>query len=165
MPIYEFYCPRCHKIFSFRSARVDTETRPRCPGCSGDTLERRVSRFAVTSSSRGSGDDDTGLPVDEARMERALDALGGDLDKVDEHDPRALARFMRRFSQETGMDFGERYEEAVRRLERGEDPDAVEADLPPESEGDDDITQFFRARVTSDRRSRPPARDDTLYDM
>lgn len=166
MPIYEFYCPHCHKIYSFRSMRIDTQTRPSCPGCSRDSLERRISAFSVASSmSRGADADGPELPVDEAKMERALEALGSEVDKVDEKDPRALARFMRRFSRETGMDFGERYEEALRRLEHGEDPDAVEADMPPDTEGDEDISQFFRAKVTRERRSLPPARDNTLYDM
>jgi putative FmdB family regulatory protein len=33
MPIYEFYCPDCHTVFSFFSSRIDTAVRPACPQC------------------------------------------------------------------------------------------------------------------------------------
>ena len=46
MPIYEFYCPDCHTIFNFFSARIETEKRPDCPRCGRSKLERRMSVFS-----------------------------------------------------------------------------------------------------------------------
>ena len=33
MPIYEFACPKCRKIFSFLSKRVNPDRTPECPKC------------------------------------------------------------------------------------------------------------------------------------
>ena len=33
MPIYEFACPRCRRIFSFLSRRVNPSHTPACPKC------------------------------------------------------------------------------------------------------------------------------------
>ena len=48
---------------------------------------------------------------------------------MDESDPRQLGRLMRRMSEITGEPMEEEMQEAVRRLEAGEDPDKVEEDL------------------------------------
>ena len=45
MPIYEFYCPDCHTVFSFFSSAVDTAASPACPRCSRPGLGRRPSRL------------------------------------------------------------------------------------------------------------------------
>ena len=33
MPIYEFYCPHCHRVFNFLSRAVNTDKTPDCPQC------------------------------------------------------------------------------------------------------------------------------------
>ncbi len=46
MPIYEFYCKKCHMIFSFFSSTVNTDKRPLCPKCRKVKLERQMSLFS-----------------------------------------------------------------------------------------------------------------------
>lgn len=46
MPIYEFYCSRCHMIFNFFSTTINTEKRPNCPRCRKTRLVRQMSAFA-----------------------------------------------------------------------------------------------------------------------
>ena len=46
MPIYEFACPKCRKIFNFLSKKVAPERRPSCPKCGHPKLTRQVSAFA-----------------------------------------------------------------------------------------------------------------------
>ena len=48
MPIYEFACPRCRKIFNFLSRRVNPSRLPVCPKCGNKKLEKQVSRFAMS---------------------------------------------------------------------------------------------------------------------
>ncbi len=48
----------------------------------------------------------------------------------DENDPRSLGRMMRKMGQEMGEDLGDEFREVVDRLEAGEDPEAIEAELP-----------------------------------
>lgn len=133
MPVYECYCPDCHTIFSFFSRRVDTETRPDCPGCGRPRLSRQASLFAI---SKGRGDtepaaDGSGLPgeLNEEAMLRALNSMSGELEHLDDADPRQAAGVMRRLFEAGGLTPGAGMAEAIRRMEAGEDPDAIDAEL------------------------------------
>ena len=48
MPIYEFACPKCRRIFSFLSKRVNPGRLPVCPKCGNKKMSKQVSRFAMT---------------------------------------------------------------------------------------------------------------------
>ena len=48
MPIYEFACPKCRKIFSFLSKRLNPDRTPVCPKCGNKKMAKQVSRFALT---------------------------------------------------------------------------------------------------------------------
>lgn len=165
MPVYEFYCGDCHAIFNFLSRQVSTDKRPKCPRCGRPDLDRQVSRFAI-SKNRPEPDAD-GLPagIDESRMEQAMMALAGEMDGVDEHDPRAMAQFMRKFTEMTGMNLGDAAQEAIRRLEAGEDPEQIEAEMGDLfGDGDSLDGLFGKERLTGlKRRLAPPEHDETLY--
>ena len=160
MPVYEFYCADCHTIFNFLSRRVNTEKRPACPRCERAELERQVSHFAV---SRGRREEPVeGISdLDEEKLEKAMMGLAGEMEGVDENDPRQMARFMRRFTDATGMNLGPGMEEAIRRLETGEDPDKIEAEMGDLADAENPIT--FGGIRGMRRRIAPPAHDDTLY--
>lgn len=51
------------------------------------------------------------------------------MDGVGENDPRQMARFLRRFSEVSGMDLGSVAEDAIRRLEAGDDPSQIEQEM------------------------------------
>ena len=166
MPIYEFYCPRCHTIYSFWSKTVNTEKVPACPQDGKHGLQRQISSFAVVSGGKtegGEGMDD--LPVDEAKMERAMETLVSEASGLDEEDPRAAARLMRKLSAMTGLEYGEKMEDALKRLEAGEDPDAIEAEMGDALEGDEEPFVLPGAGKGRSKKPRPPKRDDTLYEM
>lgn len=163
MPVYEFYCSDCHTIFNFLSRRVNTEKRPACPRCGRPELDRQVSRFAVSRGHGEAAQEEEMPDLDEERMEKAMEALAGEMEGVNENDPRQMARFMRRFTEATGMDLGEGAEEAIRRLEAGEDPDRVEEEMGRLLDAD---TPFAREGVRGlRRRLRAPERDDALYPL
>ena len=171
MPIYEFYCDRCNMLFNFMSPRIDTTSRPACPRCGKAELERRPARFATLRRSAGGddagGEEDDPFPgLDESRLEQAMAAMGGELERMgDEEDPRQMARFFRRFGDVAGMKLGPRLEEMLRRLESGEDPDALEDEMGGGEGADEgDMAEWFQLKDTAKRlRRRRPKLDDQLY--
>jgi putative FmdB family regulatory protein len=118
MPIYEYRCADCQKKVSvfFRSFSAVEQEQARCPICHGTRLTRMVSKVRVirgaSSASSEDGFDDSML------------------DGLDENDPRSLGRMMRRMADETGEDMGAEFGEVVSRLEKGEDPEAIEKSMP-----------------------------------
>ena len=99
-------------------------------------------------------------------MERAMNMLEKEAGSINENDPRQAAQLMRKFSDVTGMNLGKKAEEALGRLESGEDPDKVEADMGDVLDGNED--PFMLPGETGTRgsgRKPPPKRDETLYEM
>jgi len=168
VPIYEFYCQDCHTVFSFFSRRVDTEKRPGCPRCARPDLERRMSLFAISKGrSRESGEEDLS-GVDDERMERAMESMAAELEHVDENDPVVMGRMMRRLFDAAGMKMGPGMEEALRRMEAGEDPDQVEAELGDALEAEDPLQSRPKVKGRLEdlrRRLLPPQVDPNLYEM
>ncbi len=167
MPIYEFYCRPCNKIFSFFSRRINTDGKPDCPCCKR-RLTREVSAFAAVGKRRsgeGAGDEaGGGLPFDESRMEKAIESLAQEAAGMNEEDPRQAAKLMRKLTDATGMKLGEGMEEAMRRLEAGEDPEAVEAELGDQFEKEDPFAAEG-GNKSRGRKRAAPVRDKTLYEM
>jgi putative FmdB family regulatory protein len=175
MPIYEFYCAHCHRVFSFLSRAVDTGTRPGCPRCGRPELSRRVSAFAISKGRKQEpAPESPPAAFDEARLERAMESLAAEAEGMNEDDPRQSARLMRQLFSATGMPVGGRMEEALRRLEAGESPDKVEEEMGDvldadpfagaagEGAGDAGGARGPRALV---RRLLPPSVDPELYEM
>lgn len=171
MPIYEFYCPDCHAVFNFFSKSINTTGRPRCPACRGRKMRREVSAFAMTGRAKeGDGADD--LPIDESKMESAITALAGEAENVGEDDPRAAARLMRKFSSMTGLEFNENMEQAMQRMEAGEDPEQIERDMGDMmgEDGEDADPFILPGKKAGNQGARSgkrgaPRRDATLYEM
>ncbi len=171
MPIYEFYCADCHTIFNFLSRTADTSKRPRCPRCGRPKLTRQVSRFAISKNrpEPGAGDEDLPPGFDEAKLERAMEELSREAESMgDEENPRQMARMMRRLFESTGMELDGRMEEAMRRMEAGDDPDALEEEYGDlfGDEADPPLAAKSASRLRGlAQRLRPPGVDDGLYDL
>jgi len=164
MPIYEFYCRRCNTIYNFFSRSVNTEKVPDCPKCKNGPLKRKVSLFAALTGRRDDEGADDGMPpIDESRMEKAMAMLASEADKINEDDPRQAARLMRKLSEATGLRMGQGMEEALSRMERGEDPDAIEQEMGDLLEGDDPF--IFDQKSCSVGKKTRPVIDETLYDL
>jgi putative FmdB family regulatory protein len=164
MPIYEFYCKPCHTIYKFFSLTVNTEKIPVCPVCGNPDLKKRISLFATLSGRKEEGTGEDGLPpIDESKMEKAMAMLAKEADKINEEDPRQAAQLMRRLSEATGLKMGAGMEEALSRLEKGEDPEKIEAEMGDLLENEEPFTVENSTRST--RRQPKPRVDETLYDM
>jgi putative FmdB family regulatory protein len=175
MPIYEFYCPHCHRVFNFLSRAVTTKT-PDCPRCRRADLARRASAFAI---SKGRKEEPAAAPeapdlppgFDEARLERAMSALAQDAESIDENDPRQGARLMRQVFEAAGLPVGTGMDEALKRMESGEDPEKVEAEMGHVFEEDPFAGAGGEAREPKERlaglrrRLLPPSVDPELYEM
>jgi putative FmdB family regulatory protein len=116
MPYYDFRCLSCRRAVRLFISYADYDTaEPACPHCASTELKRRVTRIALTKS-------------EDTRIDSLMDdpALAG----LDDEDPRALGRFMRKMSEDMGEDMGEEFNEVVSRLEKGESPDSIEESMP-----------------------------------
>lgn len=124
MPVYDYHCLNCGRRVRLTMSYAEYDrSQPRCPHCQSTELKRRVGRIALAKS-------------EESRMDTLMDesALSG----LDEEDPRALGRFMRKMSREMGEDLGGEFEEVVERLEKGESPESIEESMPDLGSGMDD---------------------------
>lgn len=163
MPIYEFYCSHCHTLFNFYSSVIDTEARPACPRCQKPELERRPARFA-TLKHTGDTEPDPFGDLDEDRLAGVMESMMGELEGLDEDgDPRQIAGLFRRFGEASGLEMGPRMEEMMSRLEAGEDPDRLEAEIGDDFDEDEALGEFFRLRKRGWNPGRQPRVDDTLY--
>jgi putative FmdB family regulatory protein len=162
MPVYEFYCARCNTILNFFSRTVNTTKIPPCPKC-GKALKRQLSIFAKVSRGKEAPAEDGMPPIDEGKMEKAMEMLAGEAEKLNEDDPRQAAQLMRKLTDATGLSLGAGMEEALHRLEKGEDPDRIEAEMGDLLEGEEP----FVVGGTGKRATRRPTPrvDETLYEL
>ncbi|MFM7102947.1 MAG: FmdB family zinc ribbon protein [Verrucomicrobiota bacterium] len=137
MPIYEFACPKCRRIFSFLSKRVNPSHAPACPQCGGRKLSKEISRFAmikgVAEPKAPAEGEDAGPPMpdlDDPRVEKAMGEMERDMEHLDENNPRHMAHLLKKMKDV--MPAGTLPREmdvAIQRLEAGEDPEKIEADM------------------------------------
>ncbi len=117
--MFDYRCAGCGRKVTvlFRTLAAVDHSKVVCDRCGSTKLTRLMPRVRVL---RGEGGDTLGSEGD-------IDAgLLRDMEGLDESDPRALGRFMRKMSEETGEDLGPEFGEVVSRLERGEDPESIE---------------------------------------
>ena len=116
MPYYDYICNNCGRrlrlFFSFAEYGVKAAV---CTHCQSEDVRRRIGRVALGKS-------------EDVRMDSMMDesALAG----LDEDDPKAIGRFMRKMSREMGEDMGEEFHEVVDRLEKGQSPEEIEQAMP-----------------------------------
>ncbi len=139
MPIYEFACPKCRVIFNFLSKRINPDRTPACPKCGNKKMRKQMSRFAMTKGLKepaamtGADDAEGGPPMpdmDDPRIESAMREMERDMASLDENNPKHMAHMMRKMKDI--MPPGSMPKEldiAIKRLEAGEDPEKIEADM------------------------------------
>ena len=138
MPIDEFSCSKCRRVYSFLSKRINPDRTPACPKCGNKKLQKEVSRFAMTrglkESPAAGGDGDRGEPsmpdMDDPRVERAMMEMERDMEHMDENNPKHMAHMMRKMKDLMPPgSMPKELDTAIKRLEAGEDPEKIEADM------------------------------------
>jgi hypothetical protein len=183
MPIYEYYCPQNHTVYQFYAKTLaQGKTVPKCPDNPRFKMQKMVSKFVVTSGGRsdeappaaapGGGEDGP----EDARMEAAMGAMEKEFSNVDENDPRAMGRMMRRMAEMTGEKIDGEMEEVVRKLEEGADPESLEeqmggdaadgmdADMDGGGPGPGKPKEPREAKARFKAPRGPATRDPQLYD-
>lgn len=167
MPIYEFYSPDTHRIYSFFARSLAQGSRlPRCPDNPSARMERLVSRFAVTGRAREKTE-----PAPEAidpRMEQAMAEMEREISSMDEShpDPRQIGRLMRRMTAAAGRKIPEAMEQMIQRLEKGEDPERLEEEYGDAFANFEETFGEETAEAVGLRpRRKGPSRDPRLYEM
>lgn len=93
MPIYEYRCNACGRMFAFLYGVSRDSRDPACPACHGKDLSRLISRIARVRSE-----------------EAMLEALADPTKIGDVEDPRSLAKWAKNMGSalgdEAGEDFG-----------------------------------------------------------
>lgn len=176
MPIYEYYSADTHKIYSFYARKlVGPDVVPRCPEGGGNRMERVLSPFAITGRAKEKTEEPggEGMPDLDPQREAEMMKLAGEMSGMNEEnpDPRQLGRLMRRMMDITGEKMPEPMLEMLARMEKGEDPEKLEAEygdvLDDDSMGDLGLGkgEGEKSPVGTLRRRLPPRRDPTLYEM
>jgi len=139
MPIYEFACPKCRRIFSFLSQRVNPDRLPTCPKCGQRNLVKQMSRFAMTKGlpepaakgdSPGADSEGPTPELDDPKIMRAISELERDMEHLDESNPKHMAHMMKKMKDALppGL-MPKEMDIAIKRLEKGEDPEKIEAEM------------------------------------
>lgn len=165
MPIYEFACPKCRKIFSFLSKRMNPDRLPVCPRCGNRKMEKQISQFAMTRglaepAAAGAEGDEGPMPdLDDPRVARAMAEMERDMEHMDENNPRHMAHMMRKMKDLMPPgSIPKEFDVAIKRLESGEDPEKIEADMG------DVLGDFMGEEGGAGAGSGGYTRDSGLYD-
>jgi putative FmdB family regulatory protein len=135
MPIYEFACPDCRKIFSFLSKRLKPAGPPVCPKCGQGKMIKQLSSFAMPRglqepSAAAESEQDPMPDMDDPRVARVMSEMERDMEHIDENNPRHMAHMMKKMKDlMPAGSVPKEFEIAIKRLEAGEDPEKIEADM------------------------------------
>jgi putative FmdB family regulatory protein len=167
MPIYEFACPKCRRIFSFLSKRMNPDRLPVCPKCGSKKMAKQVSRFAMSRGLKepaatpdvGDGNEPPMPDLDDPRVERAMMELERDMEHLDENNPKHMAHMMRKMKDlMPAGSVPKELDTAIKRLEAGEDPEKIEEDMG------DLLGDFMGGDDDEGGGARGYSRDSGLYD-
>jgi putative FmdB family regulatory protein len=112
MPTYEYHCRACHSDIEiwFRSFAAAASETPVCTMCGSQKLKRLISTSAALRL--GSPTPPSAAPVAKGPAQES---------------PQQLAQAMRRAG--AGRNMGEEFREVAARLDKGENPQAIEKSL------------------------------------
>jgi putative FmdB family regulatory protein len=156
MPIYEYSCPDCRRIFQFLSKRLQPKRKPVCPKCGNKKLTKEISQFVAL---KGAAEPGAGPDLDSPKMERFMREMERDMGRLDENNPRHMAHMMRKMQEALPADMmPKEMNEAIRRLESGEDPEKIEEDMG-------EVFDQFMGDEGGGGKGGGYTKDGGLYDM
>jgi putative FmdB family regulatory protein len=136
MPIYEFACPKCRKIYNFLSKRLQPERVPVCPKCGNRKMIKQMSAFAMPRgreepAAKVDGPETGPMPdLDDPRVAKVMAEIERDTEHLDENNPRHMAHLMKKMANiMPAGTIPKEFDVAIKRLEAGEDPEKIEEDM------------------------------------
>ncbi len=115
MPNYEYRCLDCRKRFEVSLSYKEYDHAViHCPFCRGGHVQRRIGRVRLSRSTPD-------------RLQSLADP--SKLNSIDD-DPQALGRMMRDMRAELGEEMPAEFDEVVDRLDHGQSPEQIDADMP-----------------------------------
>lgn len=96
MPIYEYQCRKCKKVFDCVTLSISETCRPKCTHCSSSDVQKLVSRVKYVAGPREAN-------LSQKAEQRMLKSLGG---KVSDETKREI----RKLSKEAGQRGKRRFE-------------------------------------------------------
>ena len=116
MPTYDFVCNHCAQRFDVFLTFAEYGKKPvACPHCQSKNVRRRMTKVRISKS-------------DSSRMDSLADDFPG-LENLDD-DPQAMGKMMRKMGREMGEDLPPEFNEVVDRLEKGQNPEQIEQEIP-----------------------------------
>lgn len=161
MPVYEFYCKDCNTIFNFYSSRINVNKRPLCPRCNRVELEKVISRFSFLKGVKEENMDNF-LDIDETKLAKAMSLIESEGQNLNDDDPKKAAQLMRKICNITGLNLGSGIEEAIKRMEAGEDPEKIEEDMGDLFENEENFFSTNK-KLMKKGKKKIPERDENLY--
>jgi putative FmdB family regulatory protein len=122
MPTYDYRCQNCGRKFAlfYKSFKAyEAASGQTCPHCGSDRVGRSIRRVAIARPGRDLASLDSG---------EMLSVLEGG-------NAREVGRLFQEVADTTGADMGSSFNEAARRLSRGDSIESVERDLSDSSGG------------------------------
>ncbi len=171
MPVYEFYCSDCHKIYQFFARTAATDKVPDCPVCGKKKLSREISNFAIISQSNNQmsgieGNDD----INENLIVDALMNLAdksSELEQADICDDKKTAKAVevfKSFIKESKIKTDGRIEDALLRATGMKTEGEIAAELEDSLDAEDYQLALEQLKNYKRCLSRPQT-DDKLYDL
>lgn len=173
MPIYEFHCAKCNRIFPFFSQTVASDKIPPCPKCGRSDMKKLMSKFALagverksskttgkTSAADSPSTADAGVDdkMSDPRLQSEMMSLMEKAEGIDESNPRQMGAFLRRMCEVSGEKLTPGMTSAIQRLEAGEDMEKIEQDMGDEIESEMGGPGAMPGMGT-------PSYDDNVYSM
>jgi hypothetical protein len=145
---------------------VNPDRVPVCPKCGHKKLSKQISRFALTrglketAAKTGSESGEPPLPdFDDPRMARAMAEMERDMEHLDENNPKHMAHMMKKMKDiMPAGSVPKEFDVAIKRLEAGEDPEKIEADMG-------DVLGDFMGGPEGGAGGGGYSHDSGLYDM
>ena len=111
MPIYEFFCPACHKKISFFTKSVSSSFEPECPVCGSADLVRVLSTFAHHKS------------IETIHEESGEPSMFPSQDYY--RDPRNIGRTVEEKFQKMGMEIPAELQQKIQAAREGDLPEPL----------------------------------------
>lgn len=111
MPVYEFFCPTCHKKSSFLVRTASSSFEPKCSICGSADVARIISTFAYHKSLQ-TIHEESGEP--------------GKFSSPDYYkDPRNIGRWAEKKFQDMGMEMPSEIQQKIQAAREGDLPESV----------------------------------------